>query len=213
MAEDDFTTPEGISQCIQFLESHPDYTSAQGHYLTFESNRNNVKFTPRYIRNLNSQITGETARERLLSKGSLYGSLLYAVVRTEAFKKTYEVCFDPADKILFNNLFLLKPCLIIPCFYTRKICHNSRIFIFELDKLPSLSIKQKITNYFLLKNNPISRFINYRYLKKGEKTCKGIDSIPIATVSIKNKEQIPAPLRPICDAIRLTKKQFSWQQP
>lgn len=106
MAEDVFTTPEGISQCIQFLESHPDYTSAQGHYLTFEPNRNNVKFTPRYIRNLNSQITGETARERLLSKGSLYGSLLYAVVRTEAFKKTYEVCFDPADKILFNNLFL-----------------------------------------------------------------------------------------------------------
>lgn len=106
VAEDDFTTLEGISQCVQFLESHPDYTSAQGHYLTFEPNRNNVKFTPRYIRNLNSQITGETARERLLSKGSLYGSLLYAVVRTEAFKKTYEVCFDPANKILFNNLFL-----------------------------------------------------------------------------------------------------------
>lgn len=106
VAEDDFTTPEGISQCIQFLESHPDYTSAQGHYLTFEPNRKRVKFIPRYIRNLNSQITGETAQKRLLSKGSLYGSLLYAVVRTEAFKKTYEVCFDPANKILFNNLFL-----------------------------------------------------------------------------------------------------------
>lgn len=98
VAEDDFTTPEGISQCVQFLESHPDYTSAQGHYLTFEPNRKRVKFTPRYIRNLNSQITGETARERLVSKGSLYGSLLYAAVRTEAFKKTYEVCFDPANK-------------------------------------------------------------------------------------------------------------------
>lgn len=124
-------------------------------------------------------------------------------------RKPMKFASTPQIKYCLTIFSWLKPCLIIPCFYTRKICHNSRIFIFELDKLPSLSIKQKITNYFLLKNNPISRFINYRYLKKGEKTCKGIDSIPIATVSIKNKEQIPAPLRPICDAIRLTKKQFS----
>lgn len=64
-------------------------------------------------------------------------------------------------------------------------------FIFELDKLPSLSIKQKITNYFLLKNNPISHFINYRYHKKGKKHAKESTAFPLPPFppKIKNKSQ------------------------
>lgn len=34
-ADDDFAVPSGIAQMTAFLDEHPDYSTAQGHYLTF----------------------------------------------------------------------------------------------------------------------------------------------------------------------------------
>ncbi len=105
-ADDDFAVPEGIEQMATFLSDHPDYSIAQGHYLTFTERGGQISFYPRYIRNFDKRITGDTPRERLLQEKDMYASLLYGVVRTDAFRKIYTACFDENGVPRFRNLFL-----------------------------------------------------------------------------------------------------------
>ena len=48
-ADDDFAVPSGIAQMTAFLDEHPDYSTAQGHYLTFTPRKGKISFYPRYI--------------------------------------------------------------------------------------------------------------------------------------------------------------------
>ena len=56
-ADDDFAVPSGIAQMTAFLDEHPDYSTAQGHYLTFTRF---CRFTGRY--------TAENRRKLFLPK-------------------------------------------------------------------------------------------------------------------------------------------------
>ena len=105
-ADDDFAVPSGIAQMTAFLDEHPDYSTAQGHYLTFTPRKGKISFYPRYIRYFDKQVTGETPRERLLQEKNMYASLLYSVIRTRAFQRMYAACFNPDGSLRFRNLFL-----------------------------------------------------------------------------------------------------------
>ena len=70
-ADDDFAVPSGIAQMTAFLDEHPDYSTAQGHYLTFTPHKGKISFYPRYIRYFDKQVTGDTPRERLLQEKNL----------------------------------------------------------------------------------------------------------------------------------------------
>ena len=105
-ADDDFIVPTGIAQMVAFLETHPDYNTAQGHYLTFTPRKGKVHFYPRYIRYFDKRITDETPRERLLQEKNMYASLLYSVIRTDVFQKMYASCFNTDGSLRFSNLFL-----------------------------------------------------------------------------------------------------------
>lgn len=59
-ADDDFAVPSGIAQMTAFLDEHPDYSTAQGHYLTFTPHKGKISFYPRYIRYFDKQVTGDT---------------------------------------------------------------------------------------------------------------------------------------------------------
>lgn len=67
-ADDDFAVPSGIAQMTAFLDEHPDYSTAQGHYLTFTPHKGKISFYPRYIRYFDKQVTGDTPRERLYKR-------------------------------------------------------------------------------------------------------------------------------------------------
>lgn len=73
-ADDDFAVPSGIAQMTAFLDEHPDYSTAQGHYLTFTPHKGKISFYPRYIRYFDKQVTGDTPRERLLQEKNMYAS-------------------------------------------------------------------------------------------------------------------------------------------
>lgn len=130
-ADDDFTVPAAIAQMAAFLDEHPDYCTAQGHYLTFTPRKKKISFYPRYIRYFDKQITGETPRERLSQEKNMYASLLYSVIRTDAFQEMYAACFNPDGSLRFRNLFLAEEffnhaALIfgnyatLPCFYSAR---------------------------------------------------------------------------------------------
>lgn len=105
-ADDDFTVPTAIARMAEFLDANPDYSTAQGHYLTFTPHKNGISFYPRYIRYFDKRISGSTSRERLLEEKNMYASLLYSVTRTEVFQRMYAACFHPDGSPRFFNLFL-----------------------------------------------------------------------------------------------------------
>lgn len=132
-ADDDFAVPEAIAQITAFLDTHPDYSTAQGHYLTFIPDKEKVAFYPRYIRYFDKRVTGDTARKRLLQRKNMYAPLLYAVIRTSVFRHMYTSCFTPDGTPRFRNLFLAEEffnhaALIagkyatLPCFYSAREC-------------------------------------------------------------------------------------------
>lgn len=133
-ADDDFTVPEAIARMTDFLDNHPDYCTAQGHYLTFTPQKRKVVFYPRYIRYFDKQVTADTPRERLLQEKDMYASLLYAVIRADAFKKMYEKCFDNKGELRFQNLFLAEEyfnhaALILGKYITLPYFYSAREFI------------------------------------------------------------------------------------
>lgn len=130
-ADDDFTVPEAIAEMASFLDANPDYSVAQGHYLTFTPDRGKIQYLPRYIRNFDSRIDADSAVERLHSQCGIYASLLYAVVRTDSFRRIYSHCFDAGGELRFRNLFLAEEFFqhamliegkyaTLPCFYSAR---------------------------------------------------------------------------------------------
>ena len=104
-ADDDFIVPQAIEQCIHFLELHPDYNSAQGHYLSFETKKDKLDFSPSYIRNFDKDINQSLPTDRLPEFRNLYASLLYSVIRATTFVEMYNKCME-GEKLKFTNLFL-----------------------------------------------------------------------------------------------------------
>lgn len=105
-ADDDFIVPEAVEKLVHFLDAHPDYQTAQGHYLTFEPQKKKIEFTPRYVRHFDKKIEADTAVGRLKQYKDFYASNLYSVIRTDTFKRMYTACFTPEGTLRFNNLFL-----------------------------------------------------------------------------------------------------------
>ena len=106
-ADDDFAVPQAIDEITAFLDSNPDYSIAQGHYLTFIPTERKITFYPRYIRRFDSRITSDTPAGRLREKTKgIYAPLLYGVARTDSFRIIYSYCFDSDGKLRFENLFL-----------------------------------------------------------------------------------------------------------
>ena len=106
VADDDFAIDEGIAACAEFLDANPDYSCAQGHYLTFTPRRHDIQFTPRYIRNHDCRITDSTAQERLRRQTGMYASMLYGLTRADIFRRIYSYVFNPDGTLRFTNLFL-----------------------------------------------------------------------------------------------------------
>ncbi len=104
-ADDDFIVPETVNKITGFMETHPDYCTAQGHYLTFEVHQKDIEFYPRYIRNFTKEMDGGTGKERLNQYNNLYASMLYSVCRSGLFKEMYSAVMDVAGNPRFTNLY------------------------------------------------------------------------------------------------------------
>lgn len=130
-ADDDFIVPSAIASMVEFLDDNPDYSIAQGHYLTFTPKERGVEFYPRYIRYFDSRIVADDPPGRLLQDKCKYASLLYGVARTEQFRSIYGYCFGKDGELRFRNLFLAEEFFnhamlihgkyaTIPCFYSAR---------------------------------------------------------------------------------------------
>lgn len=74
--DDDFVIPESLTKCAEFLENHPDYSSASGHILTFRTDGRISKYPVK-------QIESSTASQRLLDLMSNFFITEFSVQRTK----------------------------------------------------------------------------------------------------------------------------------
>ena len=109
-ADDDFITPNGISQSVDFLENNPDFTVAHGSYISFRLERDETEerfcWQPTHLPpgikiyrrpadtlsrvNTESSITFPHAEERLRYHLSNFCPTFYAVHRTDFLKLLFE---------------------------------------------------------------------------------------------------------------------------
>lgn len=89
-ADDDFVIPSAILSCTAFLEKHPDYNSAHGHYIFFENKKGKLTSYPFYLGSIDLDINADTASQRVLQLLSSYMQLLYAVTKTSDIKQVFK---------------------------------------------------------------------------------------------------------------------------
>lgn len=133
VADDDFLVPNGLEQCIGFLESNQDYNSVHGvaNVFTLQASGPYGKFASSYNYRLPS-IEAETASQRILDHLSDYSVTLFCVHRTEYWKEMFKYAYKLTDKSFRSELL---PCCIsviqgkvkqIDCFYLARQNHKTR---------------------------------------------------------------------------------------
>ncbi|MGB5926279.1 MAG: TIGR00180 family glycosyltransferase [Dehalococcoidia bacterium] len=97
-ADDDFVTPNGIRQSVDFLEKNPDFAIAHGRYISFRlerrKNGQNFRWQPTYSA---LSITFEHSEQRLTYHLSNYSPTFYAIHRSELLQMIW------AENVRFMN--------------------------------------------------------------------------------------------------------------
>ena len=106
-ADDDFVTPKGINQSVDFLEKNPDFTVAHGYYISFylktdEGKKQQFCWQPIYPY---KSITFPDAKSRLNFHSSNYTiPTFYGVHRTDFLKMIYKETTKFTDDYRFGEL-------------------------------------------------------------------------------------------------------------
>lgn len=131
-ADDDFIVGKAILECINFLDRNPDYSSVQGHYISFLRTNNKVVYKPMYLDYVGKDISEETPIKRFNQLFKSYIQLLYSVHRTENLKTAFNLASEHLEN--HNLIELLVAAVgisngkhkILPVFYSaREILSNS----------------------------------------------------------------------------------------
>lgn len=89
-ADDDFIIPVSIQKAIDFLDTNPDYNSAQGQYISFYNSFGNLFYSPLYTQSVGLDLKSNKATERIKGFYNTSVQLYYCVHTTENFKKIFE---------------------------------------------------------------------------------------------------------------------------
>jgi glycosyltransferase domain-containing protein len=106
-ADDDFVTPTGINQSMDFLEKNPDFTVAHGHYISFyletdKGGKQQFCWQPIYPY---KSITFPDAKSRLNFHSSHYTiPTFYGVHRTDFLKMIFKETLKFTDDYRFGEL-------------------------------------------------------------------------------------------------------------
>jgi len=105
-ADDDFITPNGINQSVDFLEKNPDFSCAHGHYISFYFETNKTGGKEIYWRPIYpfKSISFANAKERLSFHFSSYYPTIYAVHRTDLLKLIFKDAVEFTDDYRFGEL-------------------------------------------------------------------------------------------------------------
>lgn len=109
-ADDDFITPEGIKQSVEFLENNPDFVAVHGHYISFylKTNKKREKqFCWRPIYHQESVISQNPAVRLKFYLTNYLSPIFYGVYRTDSLKMIFgEFLKSKVEHYRFSELLL-----------------------------------------------------------------------------------------------------------
>ncbi|MFQ6026873.1 MAG: TIGR00180 family glycosyltransferase [Dehalococcoidia bacterium] len=136
LPDDDFLIPNGLQQCIAFLEEHSDYSAAHGVGALVQLQSDGA-YGPvlgaSYYRQPNNE--EDAAPDRLLHHLSNYGVSLFSVHRTECWKLMYQGVDTLSDTTFAAELL---PCCLsavlgkikeLDCLYLVRQVHEQRYLL------------------------------------------------------------------------------------
>ena len=136
LPDDDFQVPNGIADCVEFLDGHPDYNSAHGRAIIFVTETPGahgvIQHTGAYPLPV---IAADSAECRVVELLSNYRVALFSVHRIESWKMMYRDVTKIEDKTFV--LELLPNCLSLvggksmelDCFYLARQVHEQRYLL------------------------------------------------------------------------------------
>lgn len=129
--DDDFFLPNGISECIKFLEANQDYSSAQGQRIYFKED-GSMSWGPQYENRVNLDFNQEDKRSRLIEMSQSM-HFIYSIIRIGAFKNVVKVLenahsSNPANvlkvELVFNYILPIQgKHRILPLLYSARESH------------------------------------------------------------------------------------------
>lgn len=140
IADDDFLVPNGLEQCVSFLEKNPSYNSVHGIANTFslqsggpQGNISNI-YSYRLL-----SIDAETASQRILDYLNNYFVTQFCVHTIDSWRAMYKDVASLTDRSLAEELL---PCCLsaiqgkvkqLDCFYLLRQVHNKRYELPDLN--------------------------------------------------------------------------------
>ncbi|WP_027721801.1 TIGR00180 family glycosyltransferase [Maridesulfovibrio zosterae] len=108
--DDDFLVPDGIAQCVDFLEKNKDFIAACGKRIVYQLDREGPSGKVVAMATRNSpDLTGETSLERLNTYIVSGRSTQYSIFRSEAWVKMYKDADAMPSRYLGEEFY---PCCI-----------------------------------------------------------------------------------------------------
>ena len=86
-ADDDFTLPRAIMECVQFLKCNDDYATAQGYFMTYRK-KGEFLIRPQYQEMNSLNFSQKDIIERFVNYSKNSGTTYYSVHRSDIFKIT-----------------------------------------------------------------------------------------------------------------------------
>lgn len=184
-ADDDFIVPNGIKECVNFLEKNPDYVAAHGSYigfylfkfLNFKSFWWNFRYSHRSISHRNPE-------KRLVSHISNFTLVMWAVRRSDVVK----TCYQELSKANFDPYLLLTYGELLPDFLTvvygkikrLKTFYGARQYFLSIATnyshlIDALNTQAFDVEYAKLKNSLVRNLIKKSIISKN-KAAEIIDS-------------------------------------
>jgi glycosyltransferase domain-containing protein len=108
-ADDDFITPNGINQSVDFLEKNPDFTIAQGRHTLFsvkDKKRRGKQFYWRTYASYDRSLTSSDPKVRLFKQLSETSTTFYGVHRTDFLKMIFREKMKYTTSNHFDELLL-----------------------------------------------------------------------------------------------------------
>lgn len=123
--DDDFQVPSGLRACVHFLDKHHDYSSCQGHYISFLKKANRVHFRPSYLYSIGKDVDATSASDRLEQQFNPYMHQYYSVHRTDNLRTVFDFPHFTTNLNTVEMLIATIGCIegkhrVIPVFYSAR---------------------------------------------------------------------------------------------
>lgn len=176
-ADDDFLIPNGIKECVNFLEKNPDYVAAHGSYIGFYLFKGLLGYKRFWwnYRYLHRSISDKNPEKRLASHIANFTLVMWAVRRKDIVK----ICYRELSKANFDPYLLLIYGELLPDFLTviygkvkrLKTFYGARQYFFSIAThyshlIDALNTKEFDKEYAKLRNSLVRNLIKKSSISK-----------------------------------------------